>query len=150
MKFSCSVDINLPQKQVIELWENPDNLMKWQEGLLSFEHLSGEKGQVGTKSKMVYQSGKRQFDLIETILENNLPNSFTGEYTAKTMVNTMHNVFTPLDDNKTNWTANIEYSQFNGFLPKMMGLFMGGLFKKQTQKWLDRFKNFAESQALKH
>jgi uncharacterized membrane protein len=148
MKFTCSVEINLPRHKVIDLWENPDHMVLWQDGLQSFEHLSGERGKIGAQSKMVYKNGKREFDLIETIIENNLPESFIGEYAADSMVNTMRNTFTEVNSSSTTWTADIEYSKFNGFLPKLMGLFMGGLFKKQTQKWLDQFKNFAESQAL--
>ena len=54
MKYSNEVIINLPIKEVIELFDSEENLFKWQPELLSFEHLSGEKGEVGAKSKMNY------------------------------------------------------------------------------------------------
>ncbi|MFT5053779.1 MAG: hypothetical protein ACI97X_000799 [Oceanospirillaceae bacterium] len=59
MQFSCSVEIALPLARVIELFDNSDNLMKWQDGLVSFEHLEGEPGKPGAKSKLVFQNGKR-------------------------------------------------------------------------------------------
>lgn len=37
------------------------------------EHLSGDIGKSGAKSKLIY----KKFDLIETIIHNNLPMSFT-------------------------------------------------------------------------
>ena len=57
MKYSTEIEINLPLKKVIELFDNSENLKKWMPDLVSFEHLSGEPGQVGAKSKMRYQMG---------------------------------------------------------------------------------------------
>ena len=34
---------------------------------------------------------------------------------------------------------------FNGFMPRLMAMLMPGMFKRQTQKWLDQFKVFSES-----
>ena len=55
MKYSNEVVIDLPRKKVIELFNSEENLFKWQPELLSFEHLSGERGEVGAKSKMQYK-----------------------------------------------------------------------------------------------
>lgn len=49
MKYESELVIDLPRERVIELFDNPDNLPKWQEGLQSFEHISGEVGQPGAK-----------------------------------------------------------------------------------------------------
>ncbi|MFQ5507583.1 MAG: SRPBCC family protein [Planctomycetota bacterium] len=51
--YTVEVDIDLPRERVIELFDNADNLYKWQPGLQSFEHLSGEPGQPGASSRMV-------------------------------------------------------------------------------------------------
>jgi len=147
MKFQCSVDINLPRDQVREYWDNVEYIKEWQDGLQSFEHISGEPGKVGAVSKMRYKAGKREFDLVETILLSDLPNRFKGEYVADSMTNTMDNTFEILSEHQTRWVADIEYSKFNGFLPKLMGLLFKGMFKKQTQKWLNQFKTFAENKA---
>jgi len=47
MKYTSQVVINLPINEVIVLFDNEKNLFKWQPELISFEHLSGEKGEVG-------------------------------------------------------------------------------------------------------
>ncbi len=49
MKYTCELIVNLPRQRMIELFDNPDNMHKWQPGLVSFEHLSGESGQPGAK-----------------------------------------------------------------------------------------------------
>jgi uncharacterized membrane protein len=146
MKFTCTVDINLPVNRVVELFDNVENMYKWQDGLQSFDHISGTPGEVGAKSKMVYKHKKRVLELEETILVKNLPDEFTATYEHIHMTNTMSNRFTAPSEGKTRWEANIEYTQFNGFMPKVMAKLFPGMFKKQTQKWLDQFKTFAENE----
>jgi uncharacterized membrane protein len=63
------------------------------------------------------------------------------------MVNTMTNRFHMTDQNKTRYDAEIGYTKFTGFIPKMMALLIQDIFKNQVQKTLDRFKAFAESEA---
>jgi len=82
--------------------------------------------------------------LIETITVNNLPDEFSAVYDTKSMVNTMMNRFKSIDENNTEYIAELEYTKINGFMPKMMSVLMPGMFKKQTQKWLNQFKTFAE------
>ncbi len=49
--YTVEIEIALPRDRVIELFDNAENLLKWQKGLQSFEHISGEPGQPGTTSK---------------------------------------------------------------------------------------------------
>ena len=145
MKFTCQVDVNLPIKRVIELFDNPDNMREWQDGFESFEHLSGEPGQPGAKSRVTYDMGKRgKMELIETVLVRNLPHEFSGTYEHKHMTNSLKNYFKELDSNKTRWISEVHYTQMNGFMIKLMAFFFPGMFKKQVQKWMDQFKVFAE------
>jgi len=146
MKFSCTVDINLPRKKVIELWDNEEHLGQWQTGFLNFQQLSGEKGKDGAKAIMTYDFRGRPMEIQETILANNLPDSFSGKYEHKHMDNTMYNSFVALDANTTRWQADVEYVQFKAFVPKMMAKLFPGMFRKQTQTWLDQFKAFAEGE----
>ena len=57
MKYSTEIEINKPVEKVIELFDNSDNLGKWMEGLHSFEHISGNPGQVGAKSRLKFKLG---------------------------------------------------------------------------------------------
>jgi hypothetical protein len=149
MKFACSTEINSPINNVVELFGNTDNLKKWQEGFVSFEHISGTPGEKGAKSKIVYNTGKHIIELTETITTNNLPAEITSLYEHKHMTNTMRNCFTPINADQTKMDIYIEYTKFNGVIPKLMAFFMPGVFKKQTQKWLDNFKRFAENEQYK-
>jgi len=112
------------------------------EGLQSFEHLSGTPGQPGAKSKLKFKMGKREIEMIETITVRNLPEEFSGTYEAKGVFNIVKNKFIPVGENKTKHIAESEF-QFRGMM-KIMGILMPGAFKKQSMKYLNDFKIFAE------
>lgn len=143
MKYSAEIEINKPIDKVIELFDNPDNLYKWMEGLQSFEHVSGTAGQPGAKSKLKFKMGKRDVEMIETVITRNLPDEFTGSYEVKGVYNIVKNRFQKIDDNKTRYITEQEF-QFKGLM-KCIAFLMPGAFKKQSMKYLTAFKNFAES-----
>jgi hypothetical protein len=89
MKYTTEVEINQPVQKVVELFDNPDNMKEWMEGLQSFETISGTPGHEGSKAKFIYKMGKREIEMIETITKRNLPKEFTGTYEAKGVFNTV-------------------------------------------------------------
>ncbi len=144
MKYTVELNINLPLDRVIELFDSTDNMYKWMEGLQSFEPLEGTPGEVGAKSKLVFISGKREIEMIETITVKNLPDEFSGTYEAKGVYNIIKNEFVSKSDNVTRYISEQEF-QFTGFM-KLMAVFMPGTFKKQTLQHMKAFRSFAEGQ----
>ena len=144
MKFKCYVDINLPIDKVVKEYDSPDNLKEWQDGFVSYKHKSGIAGTVGAQATMIYKIGKRDMVLTETILINDLPHVFKGQYDYKEGSNTMTNTFRSITGSVTRWTAEVEYTRMDSLMMKMMSKIMPKMFKKQTQKWLDQFKVFVE------
>ena len=59
MKYKAEIEIDKSIEEVVDLFNNPDNMDKWMEGLQGFEYISGEPGQVGAKSRLVFKMGKR-------------------------------------------------------------------------------------------
>ena len=145
MKYTLEIIINKPRSKVIELFDNQDNIKKWQPGLQRFEHLSGDPGQEGAKSKLWYTMGGRDVEMIETITKRNLPDEFHGTYEAPNVFNIIKNRFVEIDSGTTKWIAENEF-QMSGFMMKMMGLLMPGAFRKQSAYYLNLFKQFAESE----
>lgn len=143
MKYTCEVTINLPRQRVTALFDDPDNLKKWQPGLQTFEPVSGEPGQPGAKSRLVYHQGGRTIEMIETVTARNLPDEFSGAYEAKGVFNRITNRFYEDGPDKTRWVAQNEFD-FSGVM-RLFAFFMRGAFPKQTQKDMNRFKAFAES-----
>lgn len=144
MKYTTEIEIEKPIDKVIKLFDNADNLKKWMEGLQSYEHISGTAGEPGSKSRLYFKMGKREVEMIETITVRNLPDEFSGTYKAKGVFNIVKNKFEKLSDTKTKYITENEF-QFSGFM-KIIAFLMPGAFKKQSYKYLELFKEFAESQ----
>ncbi|MBP8066078.1 MAG: SRPBCC family protein [Flavobacterium sp.] len=146
MKYTCEIEINQPVEKVIELFDNVDNLPKWMEGLESFEHLSGEAGQPGAKSLLKFKMGKRKMEMTETITVRNLPEEFSGFYEMDGVINRIKNKFSAISESKTLYTTENEFDIKNNMVMKIFAFLMPGMFKKQSMKYLQSFKKFAESQ----
>lgn len=146
MKYSTSIDINAPRERVVELFNNPDNLSKWQDGFKGVEQISGAPGTTGAKKKMFYEMNGREMELLETITANKLPDSFAALYQHTAMENTMTSRFIEINEGQgTRFEVDVEYTKFNGLMPKLMATFFPGVFRKQSQKWFEQFKQHAES-----
>ncbi len=146
MKYTSEITIDLPRDRMLEIMDNPDNMQKWQEGLLRWEHMTdGDFRAPGAKMKMVFQQGKREMEIVETIVSHSFPEEFKCIYETKGVKNWANNVFHEAGPDKSRWVAEHEF-QFSGFM-KVMSFFMPtSMFKKQTLKTMNAFKDFAESQ----
>ena len=142
MKYTQEITINLPRKKVIKPFDNEDNLTKWQPGLISIDHVSGDKGKKGAKSKLIFDENGRKTEMIETILVSNFPDEFFAKYEMKGVENWQKYHFLEDGPNKTKWRAENEF-QFSGLF-NLLGIFMRGSFPKQTYKYMEFFKDFAE------
>lgn len=145
LTYSNEIIINLPREEVVRLIEDPDNMKHWQPGFISMEHISGERGKDGMKSRLNYKMGKREVTLVETITTYGFPDEFHATYEADNVYNEQKNYFYKLDGNRTKWVSDSMF-QFSGFM-KIIGWLMPGSFKKQSCKYLEMFKDFAENGA---
>ena len=142
MKYDLEITIDLPRDKVVALFDNPGNMKDWQDGFISLEHLEGEPGTTGATSKLLYQMGKRKIEMIETIVSRNLPEEFSATYDAKGVDNLVQNYFSVNADGGTLYKTVQEF-KFSGFM-KLIGWLMPGVFKKQSYKYMEDFKTFAE------
>ena len=147
MKFTCSVIINRPKAIVAALMDNPDNLKHWQDGFISYEDIEGEPGKIGAKARMVYDIKGKQLELVETIIDNQMPDYFKASYYSVPTENTLILKISEMEPNKTRVVQQIEYTRMTGIVINIMAAVFPRLFKNQTQKWLNQFKTFVESQA---
>ena len=142
MKYSCSITINKPIEEVIAKFDNVENLKEWMPGLQEFTHLSGEPGQPGAQSKLVFQMGKRRIEMVETVTVRDLPREFSGTYDASGVHNIVQNYFEASGETQTIYKTDQEF-QFKGGM-KIIGWLFPGAFKKQSMKYLTDFKAFVE------
>ena len=145
MKYTCSVEIDAPIEKVVALWENEAYFKEWQDGFESIELLSGSHNTEGAKSKIVF-NGKRRMELTETIIKSDLPNEKKALYEHIHMTNTQTTRFESITENSTRYISEVEYTKFNGVMIKLIAKLFPSKFKEQSQKWMNQFKSFAESQ----
>jgi len=148
MKYTCIVEISLPITEVVELWSNKDYFSRWQDGFDNIEHIAGTPNTEGSKSKITF-NGKQKIELVETIISSRLPEEKVALYEHKHMINTQTSRFQEIEPTKTLYTSEVEYIKFNGFMIKLMAVLFPDKFKGQSQKWMNQFKEFAESTKTK-
>lgn len=115
MKYTNSIEIDLPRETVAQLLADPARIPKWLRGVVLHEPLSGIHGQLGTKSRVVMQSGKREIELTETITRREpadlhvIPNEivvhFGREIVGAGMWSTVHDRLTEVNPKTTLWVS---------------------------------------------
>lgn len=149
MEYSHTIIIDLPRDKVITLFDNAENMKKWQPDLLSYKFLEGEPGSEGATMEMVFKRGRNKtMSLKETIIKNDFPTEFVTSYETKGVFNIQRNCFEENGPDKTNWISHSEF-QFSGIGMKLIGFLMPGAFKKQSYKYMVLFKSFAEEESKK-
>jgi carbon monoxide dehydrogenase subunit G len=143
MKYTCEVEIDRPRGQVVALFDEPGNLVKWMPDLIRFEPVSGIPGQVDAKSRLVFRAGAGEFEMLETVTGRNLPEELSGTYETKMGMTKITNRFLE-SGGKTRWIVDTDF-QGSGVM-KLMALAMGSAIRGQTDKVVRSFKEFAESQ----
>ena len=142
MRYTEEIEIDLPRDEVVRLFTDPGTMFAWQPGLQSMELLSGEEGEVGARTKLVFLTGRRRMEMIETIMHNALPESLHAVYDTKGVHNVCENFLHEVSPTRTRWvTPNV--FEFSGAM-RLVGLLFGSSFKKETRESLRRFKAFAE------
>lgn len=144
MKYTSEIIIDLPREEVIRTLDNPDNMKHWQKGLVGYSLIDGTPGEDGSKMELEYKMGKRNVVMVETIIKNQFPEEFHAHYDAKGVHNEQRNYFHEIEGNKTKWVSESMF-KFAGFGMKLIAFLMPGAFKKQSMKYLNDFKNFAEN-----
>ena len=142
MKYTVSNTINKPLDEVIEKFMDPEGVKHWMEGFQRMEHLEGTPGEVGAKSDFYFLHKKKEMKIRETILEKNLPHQMKFAYESPMGYNEVEMQFEKLSDNSVKQINN-SYFELKGFM-KIMGFFTKGMFKKQSLKFLNAFKNYVE------
>ena len=143
MTYSCEIVIDRPVNEVISKLDSAQNLKHWQSGLVSTEHLSGTPGELGAKMRLKYRFGKREMEMVETILKRAFPDEFHASYTTKGMRNIQKNYFSSTKRGFTQWVSESEFQPTNLRMRAMLFL-MPSAFKKQSFRYMSDFKRFVE------
>ena len=144
MKYSIEIIIDKPVNEVISKLDSVQNLKHWQPGLIATEHVSGIPGELGAKMKLKYRFGRRETEMIETVLKRAFPKEFHASYTTRGMRNIQKNYFKATENGFTKWTSESEFQPTTVRMRVLLFL-MPSAFKKQSLKYMSDFKNFVEN-----
>ena len=142
MRYTLSNTINKPLEEVIEKFKDSEGAKKWMEGLQKIEPISGTPGEVGAKTNFYFIHKNKEMIIEETILEQNLPDQIKFAYHSSMGYNEVEMRFEPISDQSVRQINN-SYFELKGIM-KLMSFLMKGLFKKQSMKYMDGFKNYVE------
>ena len=144
MKLKTEVIIDADRDTVWRLFDNPDNLSKWQPTLKSFTHKAGNPGQSDSVSELVYDEKGREVVMTETITARREPDFLAGTYESKWGSAVVVNHFENTGDGQTRWVGYWNH-RFRGVM-KILSLFMAGSIRKRSQDDMQRFKLFVETE----
>ncbi len=111
LKFETVIDADVDS--VWAAFDNPDNMSRWQQNLESFNHISGEPGQPGAVSELVYDEKGKKVVLTKEITERRAPNFMAGAYESLMGTTLIVNHFeavaiVPLDQEGNTWLVGQE------------------------------------------
>jgi hypothetical protein len=153
MKYTVSIEIALPRERVVQMLADPAHLPMWLRGLVLHEPLNGMHGQVGTKSRVVFQMGQQKIEATETITRREpadlrgIPREsvvhFDREIVTKGMWNAARERLTEAGPETTLWESENEY-RFDSLPMRLIGFLMPSVFRKQSIQHMQDFKAYAE------
>lgn len=143
MKLKTEVIIDADRASVWRMFDDPENMTKWQSTLKSFTHKSGTPGQPDAVSELVFEEKGRTRVMIETIGARREPEFLAGTYESKWGIAVIFNHFEETGDGNTRWVAYWNHS-FRGFM-KIMAFFMRKSICNRTESDMQRFKLLVET-----
>jgi uncharacterized protein YndB with AHSA1/START domain len=145
MKMKYEAEIKASRDLVWAIFDNPDNLSRWQPTLESFTHRAGKPGQPGAVSELVYREKGKKVIMTETIAERREPQFLAGTYESAWASTLIVNHLEKIDRNTTRF-ASYTNMRFKGIM-KFMSLFIANSIRARAQADLDRFKLLVETEA---
>lgn len=142
MKDVVEVEINRPRAQAAELLADPANSPKWMDDLERWEPISGERGMPGSKYRLVPKKGDMIFEA--TVIARDLPDDLRLTLQASNVTVSVTSRLIAISAQKTRLVSE-EVFRFQGFMPKLLGLFAGPAIRKVHRRHMEAFKRFAES-----
>jgi len=147
MKLDCEIIVNKPIQEVWNYTNNPDNLTKWLNDFIGYEHLTGDidNPKIGDTSNHTYDQNGKEFTMREEIIAYDPPNYLKLFMTSSWFDIEIVNRFDEIGSAQTKVFAGAEFVRM-GWLMKIMMLFSS---KKKMQadheSQIGKLKNLIES-----
>jgi uncharacterized protein YndB with AHSA1/START domain len=143
MNYRLELILDRPRAEVWKIFDDPDNMNKWQPSLVKLERVSGTAGRPGSVTALTFKNGDREFSLTEEVTFRAEPERLDGFYENVFAKNFVHNTFLEHDKDHTLWKVEAEF-QFKTWFMRVISPFVKKRFVASTQRDMERFKALVE------
>jgi uncharacterized membrane protein len=144
LKYQNRVTVNKPRAEVWKTFNDESRMKDWLEGFESIELVSGEKGQPGSKYKLVIAGEGQNVEIYETMREVKPEELYSFTLDAEPLTNEVSVTFADKDGG----TEIIQKEAVAGKSIVWRSLFywLQSTFQVNSKKNLENFKRIAEGQ----
>ncbi len=147
MNLDCEVIVDKPIKDVWDYTNNPDNLTKWLNDFVRYEHLTGDMSapKIGDTSRHTYNQNGSEFTMHEEITAYDPPRHIKIFMTSKWFDMEIINNFEEISPTQTKLFAGAEFVRI-GWIMKIMFLFTSNKkMQKDHELQINKLKQLIES-----
>ena len=147
MKLVHEITVNKPLQVAWDYSTDPENLHRWLNEYLRYEHISGDVNapKVGDKSRHTYKQGKGEFTMEETITAYNPPQQIKLFMTSGYFDMEVVNHFEALDASSTRLVASADFVRI-GWLMKIIFFFSSKKMQADHEKQINTLRELIEAE----
>lgn len=138
--------VTVIEKPIDEVWaafDDPGQLVKWQDRLLSYEPVEGAPDEIGSVSRQTIRRSGDEVELTVTLLDRRDGEFSQSRYEGMQLPFTISNTFTAVDDDTTEWHVVVEVRL--NLMQKALGPVLKGPLTELADQNGEDFKKYAES-----
>jgi len=145
--YGYTITVDKPIEEAWAVSEDASKYDQWLEGFQSMELISGERGQVGSKYKVIVHpgDGKEAFEMIETVVSREINDHISMDF-ASDMMDFKQTISFSESEGTTTVATDSEVMAKGIFMRAMFAMMesMGGGFTKQEGKNMEALKVLIE------
>lgn len=137
--------VTVIEKPIDEVWtafDDPDQLVKWQKRLKSYEQVEGASDEIGSVSTQTIHRSSGDLELTVTLLDRREGEFSQSRYEGMQLPFTISNTFTAIDGDTTEWHVVVDV-RLNLMQKALAAVLKGPLTDLAEQNGED-FKKYAE------
>jgi uncharacterized protein YndB with AHSA1/START domain len=144
LRYESRMTINKPRAEVWKIFDDDARMKDWLEGLESIELVSGEKGEPGSKYKLVIAGQGEKVEIYETMKEIRPEELYSFTLDAEPLINDVEVIFADKDGG----TEMVQKEAVAGKTLVWRSLFywLQSSFQANSKRNLENFKRIAEGQ----
>jgi len=145
MKLECDVIVNKPIQQVWDYSNNPDNLDKWLNDFIRYEHLTGDQSapKVGDTSNHTYEQNGKEMTMREEITAFDPPNHIKLFMTSSWFDMEIINNFTEISPTETKLFVGAEFVRMK-WIMRFFTMFSKKKMLADHERQINKLKSLIE------